>query len=472
MSNGYNLGQADTLSPEMFAQQQDLNRQQRMAQMLMQQGQQAPQGQMISGRYVAPSIFQNLASLAQTGAGAYLQSKGDEKALDLAKQLREEGKLETQRLMNVWGGTEGQPGDAKLAFAEALNMNSPQARALLPRLSEEAFKKPKWEKASFTDGKTGRVREGVIDINAANPIATFQIGGVKPEMSAYERASLNMRGAELADQGIPGYGAPVSMPMGQPQGRPQGVPQGQPMGQPMGQPQAQPMGRQPSMPTGQAMPVAQSAEQKFTPAVLPTYQYNPDLSPRQNREQALEFSKQNQKNIKNAQESFDTLKSASQILSSGLPSSGRLENIATGVREFFGSESEQAKADSRLTILAQKLTQQVPRFEGPQSNVDVASYQAAAGDLGNPNKTIGTRLAAAQTMVDLNKKYYPNGDWDSIDLGGPITTRQTFLKGEQRFDPATFSQGLNPQDREAFNWARRNPTDPRAAQINQRLGIR
>ena len=173
MSNGYNFGQADTLSPEMFAQQQDLNRQQRMAQMLMQQGQQAPQGQMISGRYVAPSIFQNLASLAQTGAGAYLQSKGDEKALDLAKKLREEGKVETQRLMNVLAGTPereqvtemagpygvsgagqnvpmptatqtipAQPGDARLALAEAMNMSSPQAKALIPTLVQRALPEP------------------------------------------------------------------------------------------------------------------------------------------------------------------------------------------------------------------------------------------------------------------------------------------------------------------------------------------
>ena len=49
MANGYNLGQAGTMTPELFAEQQDLNRQQRMAQMLMQQGQQAPQGQMIMG---------------------------------------------------------------------------------------------------------------------------------------------------------------------------------------------------------------------------------------------------------------------------------------------------------------------------------------------------------------------------------------------------------------------------------------
>jgi hypothetical protein len=77
------------LPPEILGQQQQLNRQQQMAQMLMQQGQQMPQGQMVSGRYVAPSIFASLAPLAQMYAGQRLAEKGDQKALDLAKQLRE-----------------------------------------------------------------------------------------------------------------------------------------------------------------------------------------------------------------------------------------------------------------------------------------------------------------------------------------------------------------------------------------------
>ena len=63
MSNGQmlNLG-GGNLPPEILGQQQALNRQQQMAQLLMQQGQQTPQGQMVSGRYVAPSFTQNLAN--------------------------------------------------------------------------------------------------------------------------------------------------------------------------------------------------------------------------------------------------------------------------------------------------------------------------------------------------------------------------------------------------------------------------
>jgi hypothetical protein len=90
------LNLQSNLPPDLLAAQQQLNRQQQMAQLLMKQGQQTPQGQEISGRYVAPSWTQHLANLAQTGVGAYLQNKGDKQALEIAKQLRE-GKLNTQQ---------------------------------------------------------------------------------------------------------------------------------------------------------------------------------------------------------------------------------------------------------------------------------------------------------------------------------------------------------------------------------------
>jgi hypothetical protein len=88
MSDGYNLGQAGTLSPEEFAQQQQLNRQQQMATLLMQQGQKPAQGQMISGHYVAPSFFQNITPLVQTALGSYLGGKADTEAAKLAQAIR------------------------------------------------------------------------------------------------------------------------------------------------------------------------------------------------------------------------------------------------------------------------------------------------------------------------------------------------------------------------------------------------
>ena len=65
-----------------------IERNRALATALLQGGQQQPQGQMISGRYVAPSFAQNLAPLAQTVAGLYGQSKADEQATKLATLVR------------------------------------------------------------------------------------------------------------------------------------------------------------------------------------------------------------------------------------------------------------------------------------------------------------------------------------------------------------------------------------------------
>jgi hypothetical protein len=78
-----------TLNPEQLLQQQQILRQQKMAEMLMQQGMQQPQGQIISGRYVAPSIFQNLAGLANQYVGQKGIEKAEQAQIDLAKAIRQ-----------------------------------------------------------------------------------------------------------------------------------------------------------------------------------------------------------------------------------------------------------------------------------------------------------------------------------------------------------------------------------------------
>ena len=83
-----------TLTPEQMLQQQQILRQQKMAEMLMQQGMQQPQGQMVSGRYVAPSIFQNLAGLANVYMGQRGLEKANQAQIDMAKAIRQ-GEIES-----------------------------------------------------------------------------------------------------------------------------------------------------------------------------------------------------------------------------------------------------------------------------------------------------------------------------------------------------------------------------------------
>jgi len=81
-----NLG--GNLSPEQQIEQQQIARQQRMAELLMQQSQQTPQGQMVSGRYVAPNFFQYAAPLLQGYLGKKELGKVEQRQLDMAKKLR------------------------------------------------------------------------------------------------------------------------------------------------------------------------------------------------------------------------------------------------------------------------------------------------------------------------------------------------------------------------------------------------
>jgi hypothetical protein len=119
-----------TLPPELFAEQQQLNRQQQMAQALMQQGQQQPQGQMVSGRYVAPSFFQNILPLAQMYAGNRLAEKGDERALALAAKLRQRQGEDVKSYMQAMTPTAAVEGgiygpDGKLTKQTTADMYGP-----------------------------------------------------------------------------------------------------------------------------------------------------------------------------------------------------------------------------------------------------------------------------------------------------------------------------------------------------------
>ena len=110
VQNQYNLAQAGTMAPEDYAQQQALNRQQQMAQLLMQQGTQQPQGQMVSGRYVPTSFFQNLVPLANIAASQYVGGKADTEAAKLAQQIRQNKNAAETKVLDKFLGTPAMPG--------------------------------------------------------------------------------------------------------------------------------------------------------------------------------------------------------------------------------------------------------------------------------------------------------------------------------------------------------------------------
>jgi hypothetical protein len=77
---------------------------------------------------------------------------------------------------------------------------------------------------------------------------------------------------------------------------------------------------------------------------------------------------------------------------------GQLVDIAG---RFFGGSSRGSEAAAALAPIADVVLKLVPRFEGPQSDKDTATYQAASGRLADPSVPNAERLAAAREIIRL-----------------------------------------------------------------------
>jgi hypothetical protein len=439
------------MSPEEYAQQQALTRQQQMATLLMQQGTQQPQGQMVSGRYVPTSFFQNLVPIANIAASKYVGEKADIEQAKLAAAIRQNRNKAEQRISDLAFGTPAIPGieggiydsnnqltkeTTRDMYGADMQLN-PQYRQVAPVAGVEATKpdlasalreintnmygagkeiKPlifkqmmpeptpeeKRFKAAVADGSWNVQKQGGLNsfLNQMSDKDKASLANEKIRLG-YEAQRLGIAQQELA------YNTGIGMPgMG---------------------------GGQVNMGGGQGG----QGNNAFAPKTVEPYQYNPMLSPKQNQEAAGKFAENQQKNMTNAKDSFDLMKEASKVLVKDVASSGRLSSIGTGIGEFFGADSKASQADAQLNMLSGALTMKQPRFEGPQGVLDVTLYQKLAGDLGNPNIPIPSRLATMKQMVNLQKKYYPGGDWDSIDTALKDTGKVSVGKPKLVYDPAT-----------------------------------
>lgn len=136
------------ISSEFQPELTDIQRKQKLAELLMQRGMTQPQGQMVGGRFVAPSITERLAGLFNIYSGRNLQETTEERQKALAEKLRQAEASDLQKFMEagrsapeqtIYGaGVEGptmtvtpevKP-DYRKQLAIALSSQSPTVRAL------------------------------------------------------------------------------------------------------------------------------------------------------------------------------------------------------------------------------------------------------------------------------------------------------------------------------------------------------
>jgi hypothetical protein len=95
------VGADNPLAPEYLA----LERQKKIAELLMQKGQQLPEGQMVSGHYVAPSITQQLNPLLNAYMGGNMAEQNEAKTAKLGQLLRGQNVAETKNILDLLQGS-------------------------------------------------------------------------------------------------------------------------------------------------------------------------------------------------------------------------------------------------------------------------------------------------------------------------------------------------------------------------------
>jgi hypothetical protein len=97
---------------------------------------------------------------------------------------------------------------------------------------------------------------------------------------------------------------------------------------------------------------------------------------------------------------------------------GRLADVGAG---FFGQATKGAIAIGKIAPIADLVLKMVPRFEGPQSDKDTASYKQAAGQLADPTLPTAIRKEAGKTVLRLmqeRKNQFATSDMAAEGAGG------------------------------------------------------
>lgn len=97
--------------------------------------------------------------------------------------------------------------------------------------------------------------------------------------------------------------------------------------------------------------------------------------------------------------------SEGNVTKGNLPTGSGIGSLYDAAAGFVGASPTGAAEADALRTVAGRLVQKVPRFEGPQSDKDVALYKQMAADAGNDKIPRERRLMAVQKMREIYQGY-------------------------------------------------------------------
>jgi hypothetical protein len=129
----------------------------------------------------------------------------------------------------------------------------------------------------------------------------------------------------------------------------------------------------------------------------------------------VEQSEEVRKSNKRIDQLSTAIGEAEKLLSSN-PTGSYMGAAADVAGRIAGISTNSAQNAAKLETLAGWLVSNVPRMEGPQSNIDVQNYQTMAAKVGDRTVPVKERQAALATLKGLQEKYKAlNQPQSSID---------------------------------------------------------
>ena len=192
---------ADTTNPDVLA----LDRQRAMAQMLLKQGMETPQGQMIGNRYVGAHPLQFLGGLAQQYLAQNELKDIDTKQIELAKRLREQEGTDLAKFSELQYGSQGQTGVPALIQQGPTQTggNIPVQPAIpaIPGVAPDPMAAYQFAAKS---------QSPLVRSQLAEMLKGQKLG----EGEVYQRYNPSTGKMEVTGQGAPKYHAPISIDTG------------------------------------------------------------------------------------------------------------------------------------------------------------------------------------------------------------------------------------------------------------------
>jgi len=413
-----------------------LDRQRQLSQMLLQQGMQQPQGQMVSGRFVAPAFTERLANLLSVYSGQKGLADVEKKQLELAQKIRNKEAEDINKFFEYQYG------------------KGPEVVPQGDTLAGEMINAPMERNPQLAYQVAAQSQSPILRQQLAEMLKGQKVGEGEKIVRYNPATGRN----EVVAQGEEKFKAPLQVDTGttiefrdprDPTKVLQVIPKSQ-------------------MPT--AGQVVEREEGTFLVDTR-TGQAKPVVGP---QGQALIGGKPLTETQSNAvafgMRALEANKLATDLESKGFTNTGVIRTAIGGTMgqaPIVGGKLEQG-VRSAFNVL--------PEFVGgpspEQQQVDQARRNFISAVL---RKESGAAIGVDE-YANEERKYFPQlGDSDKVIKQKQDARKLAIQALEAQAGPSgkrLIEKGreLSTQDQEALNWANSNPTDPRSAQIKQRLG--